>query len=274
MINTSPATALKQGQPLDALNALQSELRARPSDVKTRIFLCQLLMVTGQWQRALEQLNVLSNLDASTLPMLQTYSGAIRSEISRGKVFDGELPPVVLGQPEPWLAWLIEAMILGARGEATHAERLRAQAFEEAPAIGGSLDGRPFKWIADADSRLGPVLEAVINGQYYWVPFERLSHIEFEVPRDLRDVVWMPAHLDFTNGGSAVALIPTRYSGSEESVDGQILLSRKTEWMELAPNLYCGHGQRVLATDHGETALMDVREIVLDSEPAPHAAHG
>ena len=39
----------------------------------------------------------------------------------------------------------------------------------------GSLNGQPFEWVADADSRLGPVMEAIINGRYYWVPFARLA---------------------------------------------------------------------------------------------------
>jgi type VI secretion system protein ImpE len=32
-----------------------------------------------------------------------------------------------------------------------------------------------------------------------------------EAPEDLRDLVWMPAHLRFENGGESLALIPTRY---------------------------------------------------------------
>ena len=35
-----------------------------------------------------------------------------------------------------------------------------------------------FEWIADADDRLGPVLEAIVNGRYYWVPFERVRRIQ------------------------------------------------------------------------------------------------
>ena len=84
---------------------------------------------------------------------------------------------MVFGEPDQWLALLIESRLLVGRGEAAHSEELRLRAFEEAPASSGSIDGRPFEWIADADSRLGPVLEAIINGRYYWVPFARLSEV-------------------------------------------------------------------------------------------------
>ena len=37
---------------------LQSEVRGSPADAKLRIFLAQLLMVTGDWDRAVNQLQV------------------------------------------------------------------------------------------------------------------------------------------------------------------------------------------------------------------------
>jgi len=128
----------------------------------------------------------------------------------------------------------------------------------------GTLDSRAFTWIADADSRIGPILEAVINGRYYWVPFARLLKIEIEAPEDLRDMVWMPAHLQFANGGESVALVPTRYPGSEASTDGMVVLARKTVWEEIGPDAFQGLGQRVLATDIDEIPLMDVRSITMN----------
>jgi type VI secretion system protein ImpE len=72
----------------------------------------------------------------------------------------------------------------------------------------------------------------------------------------------MPAHLQFENGGETLALIPTRYEGTEQSEDGELRLARKTEWRELRPEVWAGCGQRVLGSDAGEYALMDVREIL------------
>jgi type VI secretion system protein ImpE len=107
------------------------------------------------------------------------------------------------------------------------------------------------------------VLEAVINGRYYWVPFSRLTKIQLEPPEDLRDMVWMPAHLQFENGGESVALIPTRYPGSETAGDGLIALARKTVWEEMAPDAHRGLGQRIIATDTDDMPLMEIRTISL-----------
>lgn len=257
--------AVKAGDPQTALALLQEKVRANPADAKLRVFLFQLLCILGQWDRALTQLNVAGEMDASTLAMVQTYREAIQCERLRAQVFEGKKVPVLFGQPEAWVALLIEALLREGRGDSAQARSMRDQAFEQAPACAGRADDQPFAWIADADMRLGPVLEAVINGRYYWVPFMHLAEITLEAPVDLRDSVWMPAHLQFTNGGESVALIPTRYAGSDLA-DPLQAMARRTEWLEPSPGFFIGRGQRLLTTDAGDLALMDLRSVVL--EPA------
>ncbi len=254
---------LHEGRLVDALAMLQDQVRSDPANPKHRVFLFQLLMVLGQWERSLTQLKVAGDLDAANLLMVQTYREAILCEALRGEVFAGKRSPVVFGDPQHWLALLVEALRLDAEGHAEEAQALRSQSFEEAPAVSGSLNGIGFDWIADGDSRLGPVLEAIVNGRYYWVPFQQIRKIELEEPADLRDVVWMPALLTWVNGGQASGLIPTRYPGSERSEDSLIQLARKTEWEEFAEGAYRGLGQRVLATNVEDYAIMDVRHIEL-----------
>jgi type VI secretion system protein ImpE len=254
---------LKEGDPAAALARLQEQVRDKPGDPGLRIFLFQLLCVLGQWDRALNQLKVATELDPIAIPMAQTYSAALGCENVRARVFAGETSPMIFGQPDSWLALLIEALLVGARGEASQALDLRARALEEAPASSGDVDGTAFSWICDADSRLGPVIEAIINGRYYWVPYARLLKIQIEPPEDLRDLVWMPAMLQFENGGQSVALLPTRYVGSEQSPDTGIVLARKTVWEEIATDTFRGLGQRVLATDVDERSLLEIRDITL-----------
>lgn len=260
--------ALRAGDPRAALQSLTSAVRAKPADAKLRVFMAQLLCVMGQWERAHTQLNVVADMDAETAAMRETVGHAIRCELMRARVFAGERTPMVFGQPDQWLALLIESMLQAGQGDAALAGDLAARAFDAAPEVSGSIDGAAFAWIADADSRLGPVLEACINGRYYWVPFSRMSKVVLDPPEDLRDVVWMPAQLFFHNGGETVALIPTRYPGSESSDDGAICLARKTEWRETGADRWHGLGQRVLATDAGEHDLMAVRSIDLVEPPS------
>lgn len=259
--------ALRNGDPQQALKLLQDQIRSAPADAKLRVFLFQLLCVLGQWERALNQLAVAGELDASTLAMVQTYREAIQCERLRDEVFQGKRAPLLFGEPEAWVALLIEAMLREGQGELEAARKLRDEAFEQAPAAAGTLDGQTFEWLADADMRIGPVLEAIINGRYYWVPFNRLSKIEIEEPTDLRDSVWMAAHLQFSNGGESVALVPTRYAGTDLAQNA-LALARQTEWEENSPGFFVGRGQRLFTTNNGDVALMDMRSVTFADTPA------
>lgn len=256
--------ALKDGDATAALKLLTEQVRGQPQNVKLRTFLFQLLCVLGQWERALNQLKVAGELDAATLPMVQTYREAIACEALRQQVFAGQKLPMLFGEPEAWVALLIEALLREGRGEPDAARTLRAQALEQAPAVPGQADGTPFAWLADADGRLGPVLEAIINGRYYWLPLNRLARFDIEAPADLRDAVWMPAHFEFTNGGEVVGLVPTRYPGTVLAAGDALALARRTDWVERAPGDFIGLGQRLLTTDSRDIGLMDLRSVVFD----------
>lgn len=255
------------GEPGQALALLQAQVKKQPADVKLRIFLFQLLCVLGQWPRAATQLEVCGELDALTLAMVNTYREALKCELVREKVFAGSTTPLLLGQPQEWVARLVEAMQSGGRGEAAVAARLRSEALEMAPAAAGTLNGEPFEWIADADSRLGPVLEVIVNGRYAWVPFASLGKVTIEAPEDLRDFVWAPAHLEFPNGGDSVALVPTRYPLGAGAT-GVEQLARSTDWEALAEGQYAGRGQRMLVSSASETGLLAVRELVMQGASA------
>jgi type VI secretion system protein ImpE len=254
---------LAAGDPAQALQALQQEVRAKPGDAKLRVFLFQLLAVLGQWERAMSQLEVCGQLDAGTLAMVNAYREAIKCEAVRGAVFAGKTTPVVFGQPSEWVALLIQALSHDAQGHAAQAQQLRAQAFEQAPTTAGTLNGEAFDWAADADSRIGPVLEAVLNGRYTWVPFDALAKVSIDEPEDLRDMVWAPAQLTFANGGESVALIPTCYPGTREQADGKLKLARGTEWLDIGSEQFAGLGQRVITSSGPELGLLEVRELVL-----------
>jgi len=262
---------IKAGNLTEALAELQAQIKKKPADSRLRTFLFQLLSVMGQWERAASQLEVAGEMDGEAATMRQMYREVLRCELLRGEVFAGRKSPLVFGEPAEWLALLLQAAQLVATEKFEEAIALRDQAFEGAPAIAGSIDGQPFAWIADADPRLGPVLEAIVNGRYYWIPFMRIREIKIEKPADLRDVAWTPVSMTFANGGETVALIPTRYPGSEKSSDPRVVLAWRTEWIEKPGETFLGVGQRLLATDQGEFPLMDARVIKLESPESPPA---
>jgi len=255
---------LGQGRPAEALEQLQGEVRKHPANPKLRVFLFQLLCVFGRWERAMTQLNVAAELDANNLLMANVCRPALNAEALRAEIWGGRRSPVIFGEPKEWVGWILQANQMAVEGHYKEAQELRERAFERAPAIPGTINGQEFEWIADSDSRLGPILEAIVNGRYYWVPFANVQEIQIEPPTDLRDVIWAPAEFTWTNGGTSAGLIPTRYPGSEASEDSAIVMCRKTEWIEREGRLYEGLGQRLLVTDEAEYALLDIREVKLN----------
>ncbi len=257
-------TYFREGNLDGTLAELQNLIRSNPDNSRYRIFLFQLLTILGQWDRALNQLNVLREMDANTLPMVALYREAIRCEALRADVFAGRRKPMIFGEPARWVAMLLESLRLVADAQYAPAAAMRNQAFELAAKSSGTIDEQSFNWIADADTRLGPVLEVILNGRYYWAPFEQIRSIEITKAADLRDLVWLPALFTWVNGGEAYGLIPTRYPGSETAKDSAIRLARKTEWTEPAEGVYQGAGQRMLSTDQNDYPLLDIRIVTFD----------
>ena len=166
-----------------------------------------------------------------------------------------------LNVPSTLLCRYVQANQLVAEGKFGASQGLRDRAFEMAPASSGKINEHSFEWIADADSRLGPALEVIMDGKYYWVPFSRIQKLHTEPPTDLRDFVWTAAQFTWTNGGASPGFIPARYPGSESTPDSSLRMGRRTEWEEKGEELYIGLGQRLLATNEAEYPLLEVRTL-------------
>jgi type VI secretion system protein ImpE len=246
------------------LSDVQGQIRAKPGDPGLRVYLFQLFCVMGDWGRAAKQLEAMSSLSQEHSRFARVYSPAVASELLRREVFFGARSPMLFGEPEQWEALLLQALRQYAEGHCQAAARLTAQAFEMAPAQTGTINGAPFTWLADADQRLGPVLEVVTNGGYYWMPFNRIKTLVIDKPQDLRDMVWAPAQLVLRNGTELGVLLPARYPTKEAPAESDVMLARKTVWNDAGDGVFFGVGQKVLATDVEERAILDVRRIDFD----------
>lgn len=255
------AELVQSGNLQDGLKALQEEIRSKPEDTRLRIFLFQLNCVLGRFDKALTQLQVIASLNAETMLLAQIFRPVIACEFFRREVFEGKRTPLIFGEPAEWMGLLVQAASLIAKGKFAAAADLRNRAFEAAPTAAGKINGEPVEWIADADSRFGPMLEVILDGKYYWVPFCRIQKVESEKPSDLRDLVWMPAQFTWTNGGAAAGHIPARYIGSENAADDSLKLARRSDWQNHPGDTYLGLGQRILATDQNEYPILNCRSI-------------
>ena len=254
---------LRAGDLDGARRVLVEVARRDPGDVPTRLFLWQLLAIAGEWTKAKTQLTTLAQLSPEAQMLAVVYGQAIEAEAVRTAVFAGTQRTMIHGGSDhDWAGGIAEALQMEANGDAAQAEALRAAAFDAAPDTPGVVDGIEVDWIADADPRFGPTVEAVIGGQYGLLPFAAIEKLTSEGPRDLRDLVWYPVELTLKAGPRIAALLPVRYPGIAD--DPAERFSRATGWDEDGR----GSGQRLwTAADTDDRwedrGLLSIRSVEL-----------
>jgi type VI secretion system protein ImpE len=234
------AELFREGRLEEAIEALGAELRDQPADTRRRTFLFELLCFAGNFDRAEKQLDVLARAGPDAEAGTLLYRGALRAERTRQERFeDGS-----------------------------------ARAGSEAAAVSGSLNGRPFQALQDADPRVGARLEVFAGGQYLWIPLEHVAGIRMEPPKRVRDLLWAPATIRTGPGMRGVelgeVLLPALAPFSWAHDDPLVRLGRVTAWQELPDGRTAPVGQKLLLVDDEEFPILEVRE--LDVAPVPAAA--
>jgi type VI secretion system protein ImpE len=260
---------------IESLDSLQSEqqqrIRDEPTSAAERFGLFQTLSMRGDWEGANRQLRQALNNDSSLLPIVRSYQLILDAELQRERCLHGEQPPqLMMLTDEAWALSLAEDYV-----RQDNLEHL-ASHLAQAPALRGEIDvvqdgseevqTETFDWIADGDSRLGPMLELIHQQGYCWLPMSQVREIEISAPQSGFDRLWTRVAITRTNGERLRATIPVRYAGNYTTQPDSLLLGRGTRWNSLgdaALQLFTGEGQRMWITDVGEFALLDVRAMRL-----------
>ena len=87
----TPEENLRAGRLDEALADAKGAVRAAPADVRLRRFLFQLHCILGNWEKALTQLQVLSDMDSESMMLASIFQPVIQCEFLRGEVFAGSV---------------------------------------------------------------------------------------------------------------------------------------------------------------------------------------
>jgi type VI secretion system protein ImpE len=263
----SPATG-RGDQPLSArLTQIEAQIRARPAAATHRWALFQLLCVMGDWARAVQQLQVYAQLDPQQGPAAQACRDFIRAERWRAQVLTGRERPGFVFDTPSWVEGLLEALRLVAARQLDAADLVRERALDQAPLVPArSADPDAdlhVDWIADSDSRLGPVCEVITAGHYRWLPFSDIAAWRIERPAILLDLVWAPCTLTLTDGSAVPGFMSARYPGSENcqgdsSEHDAIRLGRSTRWRETGRTGIIALGQKTWTTSQGDLGIFEL----------------
>ena len=252
------------GNLLAAIDQLTQDVRSNPRDLKSRIFLFELLCFSGEFQRAQRQLDAVAQTsgDVKVEMGVQAYRSVVQAEVARREFFTGSSrTPKFLCEPPKYTALHIEAV-----------EKIRADAHEDLDHLlaesrtlrsptAGTCNDQSFTEFRDGDDVLGPFLEVCFQGGYYWVPLEQMTRLEIQPPRTLRDLIWTPAAIGLRTSPRRDVLIPALYYPSHEHSDDLIKLGRITDWKPVGSETLVGLGQRTFFANDTEYPLLEVRTV-------------
>lgn len=250
------------GQLRAAIDAQIQKVRANPTDNPARFFLFELILFAGELDRARKQLDVLRYDDPKHSAAVEQFRGALEAETRRRAVFAGTEQPKGLTTAPDHVRLRVEALPYLARGEAAEARRRLDEANAAVPSLTGTLNGKPFEGLYDADERFGTVIEVFgTGGVYTWVPLEQVESITMNPPQNPRDVVWRPAHLVLTDGLEGDVLLPGLYPGTHDHPDEAVKLGRATEWVGAEGEIARGAGGKLFLTGDGAVGFTTIFQL-------------
>ena len=226
------AKELFQSGKLDeAIAALGAEVRDNPTDTRRRTFLFEMLCFQGEYDRAEKHLHLLADAGPDAQMGAVLYFSALHAERMRHDLFAKKEYPATPASEEP---------------------------------RGGTLDGKPFETLEDADPRIGPRLELFAAGAYLWIPFEHIESIEVQKPQKLRDLLWIPALVRtgpaFRGKELGEVLLPVLAPFSFQHADRNVRLGRATEWQDVDGQAV-PFGQRLFSVDGEDIPILEIRKV-------------
>jgi type VI secretion system protein ImpE len=236
----SPHELFQSGKLEEATDALSAELRSNPTDAKRRTFLFELLCFAGDYDRAEKQLALLADANKEAALGGLLYRGALAAEKTRCQMFERKEFPA---------------------GSATDS-------------VSGTLNGKPFQSLADADPRIGARLEVFAAGDYLWMSFQDIALLEIDPPKRLRDLIWTPARLktgpSFKDRDLGEILLPSLSPLTFQHPDDSVRLGRVSEWCADESGEEAPYGPKMLLVDGAEFPLLEIRQL----EIRPRGAYG
>jgi type VI secretion system protein ImpE len=225
----------QEGKVSEAIQALGPYLRDHPSDTANRTFLFELLCFAGEFDRAGKQLGVLARAGKDAEMGAILYYSALHAEKTRAEMFEKEEFPT------------------GSTSEE----------------VSGTLNGKPFTSLRDADPDMGARLEIFAAGACMWLPLRHISSIRMEAPKTLRDTLWTPAFIttgpSFSGEELGEVLIPAIYPLSWKHPDESVWLGRVTAWGADDQGVEYPSGQKMLLVDGEEFPFLELRTLEIES---------
>jgi type VI secretion system protein ImpE len=261
------------GDLTQAVAAATEDVKHRPTDLAKRSFLAELLCLSGDLQRADQQLDALGHQDPQAAMTVALFRQLVRAEQARRDFYEQGRLPEFLEPPPAHLRLHLEASIRLREGCPAEACKLLEEAEAARPRVAGTCGAEAFDDFRDADDLTAPLLEVLTStGKYYWVPTERVELLEFHPPQRPRDLLWRRVHMVVCAGPDGEVFLPAIYAGAPAESDDQLRLGRKTDWRGGAGAPVRGAGQRMFLVGEEARSILELERIEF-RDPVPGDDH-
>ncbi len=252
---------LDAGDLSGAIQSALSYVKANPTDVSARIFLFELSLFSGDWERAERQLDPIGHQDANALIGSLMLRQCLEAERKRQKLFSEGLKPEFIQSPPDYIYGLFGAVNRVREGKIAEARETLDKVEEQRPAFACKINGTDAEDFRDYNDLTSCVLEAFVKDSYIWIPFEEIVKVEFEKPKSLRDLFWLQAKIETSDGSNGEMFVPTLYVNSFKNDNNQIRLGRMTDWLDLGEDLYAGEGMKQFFINGESRGILELEKV-------------
>jgi type VI secretion system protein ImpE len=248
-----------------AVAAATDTVRRTQTHVDARVLLAELLIFTGNLERADVLLDTAAALDQSAALVISEFRQLLRAETARRQFWrDGRMPEII-GLPTAAQQASLQAVVACRTGDLAAAARMSDSAELSRPVAPVRIGSRTYPDFRDADDLCGGSLEVLTTtGKFYWLPIASIESITFHPPLRPRDLAWRRADVSVANGPDGTVYLPALYIASappatDAPVTDALRLGRETAWTETPP--VRGVGQRVFLCGNEGVGMMDLTEL-------------
>lgn len=256
------------GRLSEAIQAVTDEVKKKPMDVNKRGFLCELLIIAREYDRADKQLDFIGHQNPDAIMTVAMWRQLLRASKARDEYFTEGRVPEVLEEPDELVQAYLKAGLSLREGKKAEAYSILEAAEEIRPKLSGAIDGNAFDDFRDLDDANPGVFELLTStGKYYWIPYTRIESIEFHPPKSAIDLALRRATINTNKEGpEGEVFIPTIYPTVVEEDKEGLLLGRSTDWVGEEGEPIVGMGLRMFYVNDEAKSIMEFQELSFNSQ--------
>jgi len=258
-----------------ALDMAKAHLKSHPSDQEARHLYIDLLVLSGDYERADNQCSLAVTFAPDATMGFALLRNELRGMAARDAWFRSGAVPEFPQGPSNLDKLAVRLGIAHRTGDIDDA----AQALATLEVQRGE---RPILWngkrvsdFRDLDDRTPHALEVIMTGgAYLWIDFAKIAALTVEPIARPRDLAFRRAELSLIDGAVAPVLLPVIYHGT--AGDAALLLGRETDWVEEPTGITTGRGQRCFLAGDELVSFHDTEslETVVATTGRKQVVHG